>query len=162
MGDSSIPNFTIPLAQGYRFNRGNNIVRTPVAGGIFRTVLDYSLEAVEINVVFAFTNIEKAAFFDWYDSTINHGANSFNIPLETDTDGLQNHQALFKPGTINVTTREGINWRVTCTLVVETSPSQDKPFGGSLWPLIEVYGENLQPVLDRLAKLVNIDFLVLE
>lgn len=162
MGESSIPNFVIPLAQGFRFNRGTNIVSTPVAGGLFRTVLDYSLEAVEINVVFAFTNIEKAAFFDWYDFTINHGANSFNIPLETDTDGLQNHQALFKPGTINVTTREGINWRVTCTLAVETTPSQDKPFGGSLWPLIEIYGENLQPVLDRLAKLVNIDFLVLK
>ena len=162
MGDLSIPNFVIPLAQGYKFNRGKNIVRTPVAGGIFRTVLDYSLESVEINVIFALTNLEKAAFFDWFDSAINHGANSFNIPLETDTDGLQNHQALFKPGTINVTTREGINWRVTCTLVVETTPSQDKPFGGSLWPLIEIYGEDLDPIIDRLAKLVNVDFLVLE
>lgn len=162
MGDSSIPSFIVPLARGYRFNRGNNIVRTPVAGGIFRTVLDYSLEAVEINVVFAFTNIEKAAFFDWYDATINHGANSFNIPLETDTDGLQIHQAVFKPGTMKITTVEGINWRVLCTMVVETTPSQDKPFGGSLWPLIEVYGDKLQPLIDRLAKLVNIDFLVLK
>lgn len=162
MGNSLIPNFVVPLARGYKFNRGNNIVRTPVSGGIFRTVLDYSLEAVEISVIFTFTNIEKAAFFDWFDFAINHGANSFSIPLETDTDGLQNHQALFKPGTIKVSTTEGINWRVTCTLVVETTPSQDKPFGGSLWPLIEVYGENLQPILDRLAKLINVDFLVLE
>lgn len=162
MGDSSIPNFAVPLASGYRFKRGKNLVGTPVAGGIFRTVLDYSLEAVEINTVFAFTNIQKAAFFDWFDFTINHGANSFNIPLETDTDGLQNHQAIFKPGSIDVTTLEGINFRVACILVVETTPSQDAPFGGSLWPLVEEYGENLSPVIDRLAKLTNVDFLVLE
>ena len=162
MGESSIPSFVVPLARGYKFKRGTNIVGTPVAGGIFRAVLDYSLEAVEINVIFAFTNIQKAAFFDWFDFTINHGANSFSIPLETDTDGLQDHQAFFKPGSINVSTVEGINWRVTCVLLVETTPSQDAPFGGSLWPLIEVYGNQLQPVLDRLAKLTNIDFLVLE
>lgn len=162
MGDSSIPSFAVPLARGYKFKRGNNLVGTPIAGGIFRTILDYSLEAIEINVIFPFSNVQKAAFFDWFDFTINHGANSFNIPLETDTDGLQDHQAFFKPGTINVTTAEGINWRIACILVVETTPSQDQPFGGNLWPLVEVYGDQLPPVLDRLAKLTNIDFLVLE
>lgn len=162
MGDSTIPSFAIPLARGYKFRRGSNIIGTGVAGGLFRTVLDYSLEAVEINIVFAFTNIQKAAFFDWFDFEINHGANTFNIPLETDTDGLQNHQALFKPGTINTTTLEGLNWRVTCVLVVETTPSQDVPFGGSLWPLVEVYGEQLASILDLLEKLTNIDFLKLK
>lgn len=162
MGDFSIPSFAIPLARGYKFKRGNNLVSTPVAGGIFRTVLDYSLEAIEINVIFAFTNIQKAAFFDWFDFTINHGANSFNIPLETDTDGLNDHQAFFKPGSINVTTSEGINFRVACILVVETTPSQDVPFGGTLWPLVEVYGDKLLPVLSRLEKLTNVDFLILK
>ena len=167
MGDSTIPNFAVPLARGFKFKRGKNLIGTPVAGGIFRTNLDQSLEAVEINVVFAFTNLEKAAFFDWFDSNdaqggINHGANSFNIPLETDTGGLEIHQALFKPKTIDTTTLEGLNFRVTCVLVVETTPSQDIPFGGSLWPLVEEYGEQLKSVLDRLAKLTNVDFLVLK
>lgn len=162
MGDSVIPSFVVPLARGYTFQRGKNVVRTPVAGGIFRTVLDYSLEAVEIKVVFALNNIEKAGFFDWYDSVINHGADSFVIPLETDLDGLQNHQALFKPGTLKISTVDGINWRITCTLIVETTPSQDQVFGGSLWELIEECGSNLGPTLDRLATLVNFDFLVLE
>lgn len=162
MGDFSIPSFVIPLARGYKFKRGNNLVGTPVAGGIFRVVLDYSIESVEINVIFALTNIQKAAFFDWFDFTINHGANSFNIPLETDTDGLQNHQAFFKPGTINVSTVEGINWRIACVLVVESTPSQDVLFQGELWPLIEVYGNQFKPIIDRLAKLINIDFLVLK
>ncbi len=167
MGDSTIPNFAVPLARGFKFKRGKNLISTPVVGGIFRTNLDQSLEAVEINVIFAFTNLEKAAFFDWFDSNdvqggINHGANSFNIPLETDTGGLENHQALFKPGTIDTKALEGLNFRVTCVLVVETTPSQDIPFGGSLWPLVEEYGEQLQSVLDRLAKLTNVDFLVLK
>jgi len=167
MCDSTIPNFSVPLSRGYKFKRGRNLIGTPVAGGIFRTNLDQSLEAVEINVIFTFSNLQKAAFFDWFDSSgvqggINHGANSFNIPLETDTGGLEDHQALFKPGSIDVTTLEGINFRVACVLVVETTPSQDAPFGGSLWPLVEEYGEQLQPVLDRLAKLTNIDFLVLK
>ncbi len=167
MGESTIPSFAVPLARGYKFKRGKNLISTPVVGGIFRVNLDMSIESVEINVVFAFTNIQKAAFFDWFDTIdaqggINHGANSFKIPLETDTDGLVIHQALFKPGSIDVTTREGINFRVKCTLIVDTTPSQDAPFGGSLWPLIEVYGDDLKPVIDRLAKLVNLDFLVLK
>lgn len=162
MGDSTIPNFVVPLARGYRFSRGKNIVRTPVAGGIFRAALDYSLESVEIKVVFALNNLEKAAFFDWFDFTINHGADSFVIPLETDLDGLQDHQALFKPGTLNTSTTDGINWRAACVLVVETTPAQDKPFGGELWRLVEVYGNQLEPVIDRLAILTNVDFLVFE
>lgn len=167
MGNSTIPNFAIPLARGYKFKRGRNLISTPVSGGIFRTNLDQSLEAVEINIIFAFTNLQKAAFFDWFDSSdaqggVNHGANSFNIPLETDNDSLVNHQAFFKPGSLNVTTIEGINFRVECIMVVETTPSQDVPFGGSLWPLVEVYGEQLPVIFDRLAKLVNVDFLVLE
>ncbi len=167
MGNSTIPNFAVPLARGYKLKRGKNLIGTPVVGGIFRTNLDQSLEAVEINVIFAFTNIQKAAFFDWFDSNaaqggINHGANSFKIPLETDTGGVEDHQALFKPDTIDITTVEGINFRVACVLVVETTPSQGAPFGGSLWPLVEEYGEELQSVLDRLAKLTNIDFLVLK
>lgn len=167
MGNSTIPNFSIPLARGYKFRRGRNLISTPVSGGIFRTNLDQSLEAVEINVVFAFSNLQKAAFFDWFDTSdaqggINHGANSFNIPLETDTDGLVDHQAFFKPGSIDVTTIEGINFRVACVIMVETTPSQDQPFGGNLWPLVEEYGEDLDSVLDRLAQLVNVDFLVFE
>jgi len=160
MGDSTIPDFVVPLARGYKFSRGRNIVRTPVAGGIFRTALDYSLEAVEIKVVFALNSLEKAAFFDWYDFAINHGADSFVIPLETDLDGLQNHQALIKPGTLNVSTNDGINWWAACTLVVETTPAQDEPFAGELWPLVEIYGNQLEPIIDRLAILVNVDFLV--
>ncbi len=162
MGDSSIPSFAVPLAKGYKFKRGRNLIGTPVAGGIFRTQLDQTLEAVEINVVFAFTNLQNSAFFDWFDSTINHGANSFNIPLETDTGCVIDHQAIFKPGSVDVTTIEGINFRVACVLSVETTPSQVQPYGGSLWPLVEEYGEKLSLVMDRLAKLVNVDFLVLK
>lgn len=160
MGDSRIPSFAVPLAKGYRYQRGSNLIGTPVQGGIFRAELDYLLESVEIGVVFPFTNIQKAGFFDWFDSTINHGANSFVIPLETDTDGLVDHQARFKPGSVKVTTLEGLNFRVVCVLVVETTPSQFAPFGGELYPLVEEYGEQLEPIIDRLAQLVNVDFSV--
>lgn len=154
MGTIPFPASLKPVVNmGYGFNRGSNVVHTRVQGGLARSALDIRYESVPFNINIITTALGFQVFWDFYDSSINHGANSF--PMELDSgNGIETHQCLITSGP-NCKTSDNVNWTISMKITAEKTPTQDSPFAGSLQALFDAYGEALPDMLSAYETLVK-------
>ena len=147
MGTVAIPANIKPIVnRGYGFSRGSNVKGADVQGGLARNSLQYTIEPVPFNVNFLVSALGNQAFWDWYDSGINHGANTFPMDLDSG-NGLETHQCLITPGSLSITTVDQQHWAISMEVMAESNPSQDKPFTSVLFPLYEEYGDGLYDLI---------------
>lgn len=154
MSDYWFPQTIKPLtSRTYAMSRGSNVSETPVQGGIARQALKYTLEPVPFTLNFTVSDLGYKVLLQFYDITINHGANSFKMNLDSG-NGIEEHQVYIKPNTFKSTRPSHNNWYVSFTAVAEVTPSQLEVCD-NLYQLYNCYGEQSCNVLDAFEGFVT-------
>lgn len=142
MGDLRFPAALKPIVnRGYSQQRGSNIYRNSVQGGLPRQGRDTYFEPVPINVTLVVSSLGRQAFYSFLNQ-INGGADSFVMVHDTGL-GLQDHQVLIT-STISDDTQDSKNWVISFTATAERTPIQeDTCLTENLPALFGCYGDNL-------------------
>jgi hypothetical protein len=121
---ASFPSDIIPtVTQGYSFGAADNVISQPVAGGLPLSMLDYRTAAVPISVGFVCDAAKLLTFQTFYYSTINSGADAFNMELDTGR-GIETHVVKIAPSSVSIDgSREPI-WTISMQLLIEKLPIQ--------------------------------------
>jgi hypothetical protein len=149
MSDYWWPRSIKPLTnRDYSFSRGSNVLDTQVQGGPSRVSLDATLEPVVFNINIIVSQVGMQAFLNFYDVTLNHGANSFKMMLDSGT-GIVEHQCRIVPNTFKTSRPSLTSWQATVKVVAEVTPSQ---LGScdNLYQLYDCYGDGTCDILKAL------------
>ena len=154
MADVSFPSAIRPLtSKNYSTSRGGNVLASPVAGGLPRIGLDKSLEAPVFSLNFSLSNLQYQVLLNFYDLILNHGANSFEMQLDSG-NGLEPHQCNIVPGTWRVSKPVDCVWYLACSVQAEVTSSQLETCT-NLFDLYTCYGDTLRPVIDGLQPIID-------
>lgn len=146
MSDIRFPSNIKPLTnKNYSFSRGSNVVATPV-GGLPRMGLDLTIEAVTFSLNFILTDYQYQILSMFYDTKINHGANSFIMTLDSG-NGLEDHLCYISAGTYKVVRPSHGTWSVSFNVIAESTSSQLN-LCSNLFDLNECYGNDTYKVLE--------------
>ncbi len=126
MGDFWFPRPIKPITnKTYSMSRGSNVFQAPAQGGVARQALKYTLEPVPFSLNFILDDFQYKILLQFYDITLNHGANSFKMNLDSGT-GIEEHQCYIKPNTLKSNRPSHDNWYVSFTATAEVTPSQNE------------------------------------
>ena len=154
MSDATWPATIKPLTnKNYSLARGSNVLSTAVQGGLARQALNYTLEPVPFSLNFLLTDMGYAALLNFYDVTINHGANSFSMLLDSGT-GIVAHQCFIKPKTFKAVRPSHNSWSVSMSVLAELTPSQEEVCD-NLYQVYGCYGEQSCDLLNGLEAFVQ-------
>jgi hypothetical protein len=138
------------VSKGYGQQRGNNISRTSVMGGMPRQSRDTYFDTVPISVTLVVGALGRQAFWSFI-TKIDGGASSFQMDHDTGL-GIQPHQVLIT-STISDTTQDGINWVISFTATAERTAIQESDCVTQNLPdLFGCYGDELGKFLKEYAK----------
>lgn len=147
MSDINFPSNIIPLtSRNYSLSRGSNVVQNPIAGGVPRSGLNLTIEAVTFSLNFILSDYQNQIFLMFYDSKINHGANSFNMNLDSG-NGIEVHQCTIKAGTYKSVKPSHGTWSISFSVIAESTSSQLGDLCTNLFDLNECYGNSLPSIL---------------
>lgn len=147
MSDFYFPRSIKPLTnKTYSMSRGSNVLESPVQGGLARQSLRYTLEPVPFTLNFIMCDMAYQAFLQFYDITINHGANSFKMMLDSGT-GIVEHQVYIRRNTLKANRPSHNNWYVAFTATAEVTPSQLEVCD-NLYQLWDCYGDGSYAILN--------------
>lgn len=154
MSDFWWPRSIRPLTnKTYSMSRGSNVFQTPTQGGVARQALKYSLEPVPLVLSFILSDFQYKIVLQFYDITINHGANSFKMNLDSGT-GIEEHQCFIKPGTFKANRPSHNNWYLSFTATAEVTPSQNEVCD-NLYQVYDCYGEQSCALVNGLEDFVT-------
>ena len=154
MGNKWWPRSVKPLVnKTYALSRGSNVFDTPVQGGISRTALRYTLEPVPFILNFSTSQLGHKAVLNFYDTVINHGANSFKMNLDSGY-GVEEHQVRIKAGTFKDSKVSSNVWYIAFTAVAEVTSSQLETCP-NLYELYDCYGEQSCDILNGFESFVK-------
>lgn len=154
MSDAWFPRSIKPLTnKTYAISRGSNVLETPVQGGLARQALRYTLEPVPFTLNFTLSDNAFNALLQFYDVTINHGANSFKMMLDSGT-GIVEHQVYIKRNSFKANRPSHNNWYVAFTATAEVTPSQLEVCD-NLYQLWDCYGEQSCDILNGFENFVT-------
>ena len=123
MGDSVWPPTIKPLtSKTYATSRGSNVLNTPVSGGLPRIALDATLESPPFTLNFILSDLGYQAILNYYDVTLNHGANSFKMQLDSG-QGIEEHLVNITPGTWKASRPSHGTWYLAFNAIAETTSS---------------------------------------
>lgn len=157
-----LPSGLCVAASGYSIGDPGGVRRTGVAGGYARYANSYLRGSQQFQITIIATEAQHNIWTVFYHRKINKGAISFEMDLNSGS-GLQAHSCNIVPGSYSSAALGGNNWSIS--FVVEATAtvyelSQEQ--ADDLLELHEAYGDDLDPLLKRLAKLVLVDMAVLE
>ncbi len=154
MSDVNFPSNIKPLTnKNYSFSRGSNVVSSAV-GGMPRLGLDLTIEPVTFSLNFILSDYQYQILLMFYDSKINHGANSFNMELNAG-NGIETHQCIISPGTWKPVRPSHGTWSVSFSVIAESTSSQLGDVCTNLFDLNECYGNSLPTVLDNYGLILD-------
>jgi len=154
MGDFYFPRPIKPLTnKTYSMSRGANVFQTPTQGGVARQALKHTLEPVPFSLNFILSDFQYKILLQFYDITINHGANSFKMNLDSGT-GIEEHQCFIKPGTFKANRPSHNNWYVNFTATAEVTPSQNEVCD-KLYQLYDCYGDQSCDIINAFEGFVT-------
>ena len=154
MSDYWWPRSIKPLTnKTYSMSRGANVFQTPTQGGVARQALKYTIEPVPLALNFILSDFQYKIVLQFYDITINHGANSFKMMLDSGT-GIEEHQCYIKPGTFKANRPSHNNWYVSFTATAEVTPSQNEVCD-NLYQLYDCYGEQSCDIINGFEAFVQ-------
>ena len=142
--------------QGYTLGASDNVIRTPVQGGAPLQMLDYRTGPVAFDVVIIGDRLKFQAWTDFYYGQIDAGASKFTMELDSG-NGLEEHAVQILTDTVSEDGSQDPIWKISYTLLADTTPAQEAPFQGNLADLYAIYGDDTQAILDALAQFVLVD-----
>lgn len=142
MGNLIFPASLKPIVnKGYSYQRGSNIWRAPVQGGLPRQGRDTYFEPVPFNIALVVSALGNQVFQSFLNN-INAGADSFVMVLDSGY-GMADHQVQIN-STINIDSNDGKNWNITFSLLAErTAIQEDTCLTANLPDLFGCYGDCL-------------------
>lgn len=136
--------------KGYSYQRGSNIFRSQVTGGLPRQGRDTYFEPVPFTVTLVTSALGNQAF-QTFLAQISGGADSFVMVLDSGL-GLKDHQCQINSA-VDISTDDGINWTISFTLLAErTSIQEETCLTANLPDLYGCYGDGLNCFLAAYAK----------
>jgi hypothetical protein len=129
------------VSKGYSYQRGGNVYRSEVSGGVPRQGRDTYFEPVPFAVTLVTSALGNQAFQSFLNQ-ISGGADSFVMALDSGL-GVKDHQCLITSG-INVSTDDGNNWIISFTVTAERTDIQEETcLTANLPDLFGCYGDGL-------------------
>jgi len=138
------------ITQGYGFGSPDNIITQQVQGGAPLQMLDFRTGPVSFNIGMVLNELKLQVFQDFYFGKINSGADKFDMILDSG-NGLEDHVVMITPGSVNFNGDRAPIWSVSFTVLAETTPFQEDPFGGNLSDLYNAYGDDINAIINQLA-----------
>ncbi len=139
MSDYWFPDDIKPLVnKPYSFKRGNNLISSPVSGGVDRVSRRYSYDVVPFSLNFIMCDFKYQVFLQFYDHKIDGGASSFKMMLDSGT-GIVEHQVIISGG-FKATRPYHDRWYVSFTATATVTPSQSDVCT-NLYDLAQCYNE---------------------
>ena len=155
MSEVSFPQHIKPLTnRNYSYSRGGNVTGTPVGGGLPRMGLDLTLESPVFSLNFLMSDLDKQNFDIWYDSLINHGANSFNMQLDSG-NGIEEHQCYITPKSLRFVRPAHGTWSVSFSVIAETTSSQLETACTNLYDIYNCYGNQTRKILNAFSPVIE-------
>lgn len=153
MSDSTFPATIKPLTnRNYSYSRGSNIVQVKQNGGLPVTALDNTIESPVFKLNFLLTESDFLLLMNFYDTDINHGANSFSMQLNGG-QGIEAHQCTIVPGSFTYNQPSKGNWYVAFDVWAEKTFSQ-LDVCDNLYQVWDCYGEQTCALLQALEDYV--------
>lgn len=147
---ASFPSMIKPsITQGYGLGAPDNIISQQVQGGAALQMLDYRTGPVTFNVGIVCDPLKRQVFYDFYYGKINSGSAKFTMILDSG-NGLEEHNVFIVPNTLSDDGSRAPIWVISFTIVAETTPFQENPFGGDLADLYDIYGDQLDDLINQL------------
>ena len=138
------------ITQGYGFGASDNVITQQVQGGTALQMLDYRTGPVAFNVGLSLDPLRLQVFQDFYIGKINSGADKFAMNLDSG-NGIEEHIVMMVPNSIAFDGSRAPIWTVAFTIIAETTPFQENPYNGELSDLFDIYGDDLDELLNQLA-----------
>lgn len=158
-----VPSSFRPAAQAYSIGAPDGVRMNEVAGGMPRVGLQWNRGWQEVPIYRAMKPDEFAAWTVFFHRRINSGSLQFLMPMNLGM-GMADHLCVMVPGSYSANPLSGnrvwaVTFRVKAQNPIYDMSEADVDGFLALW---EEVGEDLGPLLARLAKLVTVDSLVLQ
>jgi len=156
-----IPSGFLPLAAAAGGTGTPGAQRTAIEGGPSRTALAYDRGMQTFNVSMLLSPLRYSVWTTFYHRIILKGAVTFTMELDSGY-GCQDHDVTMIPGSYSFTRLEAD------TLVTFQVETENKSYemtdadADALVELYEVYGDETDALLRRLARFALVDTLVLD
>lgn len=135
--------------KGYSYQRGGNVYRSEVTGGLPRQGRDTYFDTVPFTVTLVTSALGNQAFQSFLNQ-ISGGADSFVMALDSGL-GVKDHQCQINSD-INIDTSDGINWTISFSLLAERTDIQEETcLTANLPDLFGCYGDGLNCFLAAYA-----------
>lgn len=144
------------VSEGYTFNSPNNVIGQQVQGGAPLQILDYRTGPVQFEINLVCDPLRLQVFQDFYFGKVNSGADKFTMNLDSG-NGIEEHTCLILAGSLSYAGSKAPIWKVGFTVIAETTPFQENPYGGDLSDLYAIYGDNTPALLAQLEQLALVD-----
>lgn len=150
MSDIRFPETLRPIVnKGYSYQRGSNVWRSQVAGGLPRQGRDTYFEPVPFSVTLVTSALGNQVFQSFLNN-IHAGADSFVMVLDSGY-GLADHQVMMT-STASFNTEDGKNWTISFAVTAErTAIQEDTCLTANLPDLYGCYGDGLNRFLAAYA-----------
>lgn len=133
------------VSKGYSYQRGGNVYRSEVTGGLPRQGRDTYFDTVPFTVTLVTSALGNQTF-QLFLNKISGGADSFVMALDSGL-GVKDHQCQINSA-INIDTSDGINWNIAFSLLAErTDIQEDVCLTANLPDLFGCYGDGLNKFL---------------
>lgn len=106
----------LPQAAGYSVAHGNTVVAVELDGGAPRYRSDKLGKTAKINVTWILAPAAYSYFMAFFRTAIANGALPFEIDLIIDSAAVATYTARFEPGSLRLSSQEGLMYQVDATL----------------------------------------------
>lgn len=158
-----IPRGMVPLVAGYSAGPTPGVERTAIEGGPARYAMAYDRGVQPYSVSFKFSTLRFSVWNVFYHRAILKGAVSFALPMDSG-HGVSDHVGNMLPGTYSAVRLQGNRfYLVSFQFEVENQAYEMSDADAeALLELYEVYGDETDALLRRLARFALVDTLALD
>ena len=142
----------LPEQSSYVYGNDGSIISTTLDGGYSRSRVDQFKSTSIINCTWRLYDYHYQYFRAFWIVETEKGVYPFLIDLILDQPYLEEYEAKFVPGTLNMSNPEGLTYEISADL--EVIPVRDDEYSQSL---IDAYTADGYGYLNLLEKLVNVD-----
>jgi len=142
----------LPEQSSYVYGNDGSIISTTLDGGYSRSRVDQFKSTSIINCTWRLYDYHYQYFRAFWTVITEKGVYPFLIDLILDQPYLEEYEAKFVPGTLNMSNPEGLTYEISADL--EVIPVRDDEYSQSL---IDAYTADGYGYLNLLEKLVNVD-----
>jgi hypothetical protein len=162
MPTPAFPSGFKPVVQGYSIGAPDGIQMNEVGGGLPRIAMEWDRGRQPFEVTMMMSEPKFRVWTAFFHRVLKGGAIQFTMLINSGL-GLSPHLCMMLPGSYSaVPVGSVLQWSVRFSILAESEAYQmtDAQLN-ELFALWEAQGEDLTPVLARLAQFANVDTLVL-